>query len=76
MTEEFENQIINRLNVLIALELEHNGGDSPTSITSKIERLSAFGLATKDIASILNKSTNYITAVTSSKKKSAKKEGK
>jgi len=38
-------------------------------ISSKIERLLSFGLSKPEVASIIGKPINYVTAVTSGKKK-------
>lgn len=60
-------RILRRLEVLIALQLEPSGGDKPTRLAFKIRRLAELGVAPSEIASIVGKSTNYITATLSRK---------
>jgi len=60
-----------RLEVIIMLLLE--GGANPaTSTTSKIERLLEFGLTNSEVAEIIGKKLNYVTAVVSGKRKAQK----
>lgn len=53
--------------ILLLLENSPNGAGSTTR---KIERLLELGFSKPDIAQILGKKLNYITAVTSMKKRS------
>lgn len=66
--ENFENEIVKRLNIVIHLLLEQRA-NSDESTTSKIERLLKLGLSKAEVAAIIGKPINYVTAVTSTKKK-------
>ncbi len=67
------DELIKRLDVLISLQLEQASQAQKTiSITDKIKKLSDLGLKPAEIASILGKKTNYITANISSAKKTKK----
>lgn len=58
-----------RLDAILLLLMEA-APDGTASTTAKIERLLAFGFSKPEIAEILGKKLNYITAVTSNKKRS------
>ncbi len=66
-------QIIRRLGILIALQIEGLGGPEAARPATKIQRLSELGLSASEIASILGKPINYITATLSRQKKSSQK---
>jgi regulatory protein YycI of two-component signal transduction system YycFG len=68
-------EIIKRLNILIALNLE-NTAQKGLSMTDKIIKLSNLGVSSADIARILGKPANYITATLSQKKRKKKKKGR
>lgn len=70
-----DETIIKRLNVLIAILLEQSPAESTLSMTNKIGKLVEVGVSPADIAKILGKPLNYITAVLS-QRKSRKKKGK
>ena len=57
-----------RLDVIILLLLE-SAPDAATSTTRKIERLLEFGLTNTEVAQVIGKKANYVTAVTSGKKR-------
>ena len=61
-----------RLDVMIVLLLEMTP-EGADSTTRKIERLLDFGLTQSEVAAIIGKKLNYVTAVTSGKKRSAAK---
>ena len=61
-------QIIRRLDILIGLQIENLGGPEASRTATKIQRLSERGLSASEIASILGKPTNYITATLSIQK--------
>ena len=63
------NGMRKRLDVIILLLLE-NGPDAATSTTRKIEKLLGFGLTTSEVAQVIGKKLNYVTAVTSGKRRS------
>ena len=65
-------QVVRRLDVLIALQIEASGGPEAARPATKIQRLSELGLSSSDVASIVGKPINYITATLSMKKKRAK----
>jgi hypothetical protein len=65
-------QIIRRLDVLIALQMEASGGPEAASRATKIRRLSELGLSPSEVASIVGKPINYITATLAMEKKRAK----
>lgn len=62
ITSKAEEEIIKRLNILIAVVLDPSPSGSSTSIADKIRKLSDLGVAPAKIAEILNKPVNYITA--------------
>lgn len=70
-----DEDVVKRLDIIIQLMLE-NGSNPISSTTGKIQRLLDFGLSKTEVANILGKKVNYISAVTSGKKKSKKKQSK
>ena len=66
-------QVIRRLDVLIALQIESSGGPDAIRPAAKIRRLSELGLSSSDVASIVGKPINYVTATLSMEKKRAKR---
>lgn len=67
-------EIIKRLNILIALNLD-NTAKNGLSMADKITKLSDLGVSSADIARILSKPANYVTA-TLSQRKARKKKGR
>ena len=65
-------KISRKLDVLIMLELDKTGGPEGIRIADKISRLEEMGLQQAEIADILGKSVNYISATLSRRKKKAK----
>lgn len=65
--------IINRLNILICLVLEQSSLDAALSTSDKIGKLADLGVSTSDIARILGKRLNYVTATLSQRKSRKKK---
>jgi len=57
-----EEEIIKRLNILIAVVLDQSPSGGSTSIAEKIRKLSDLGVTPAKVAEILNKPVNYITA--------------
>lgn len=57
-----EEEIIKRLNILIAVVLDQSPSGASTSIADKIRKLSDLGVPPARIAEILNKPVNYVTA--------------
>lgn len=71
-----EEQILRRLNLLILLQLEKVKPESGTTTASKIHWLRGLGLQPAEVASIVGKPINYVTAVNSSSRQAAKKKEK
>jgi len=69
--EQVSDRLLKKLDVIILLLLESAPGGAETT-TRKIERLLGFGFTKPEVASIIGKPLNYVTAVTSSKKKKIK----
>ena len=55
--------ILQRLNVLVALQLDSAPEAATGSITKRIHRLTELGLSPSEIGSILGKKANYVSAV-------------
>lgn len=72
--DKLDGDVIKRLNILIMLALEHLSVKSAQSITEKIYKLNDLDVNSVDIARILGKQPNYVTAVLS-RRKPRKKEG-
>lgn len=71
--KDSDSAIVSRLNIIINLLLEQNPDGFST--TSKIQRLLALGLSKADVAAVIGKPVNYVTAVTSTKKARSAKGG-
>jgi hypothetical protein len=69
-------QILRRLDILIVLELQKSPGVKNVPIAGRIHRLAELGLTASEIASILGKPVNYITATLSRQKKAGEKTGR
>ena len=69
----FQEQILRRLNLLLLLELDKVTPGPGTTITSKVQRLLGLGLQPAEVASILGKPVNYVTAITSNAQRASKK---
>lgn len=67
--EKLFGQILRRLDILIFLQLETLSGKESVPISSKVLKLSEFGLSASEIANIIGKPTNYVTAIISKKRK-------
>jgi len=70
---DYEKELIRRLDILIALELDRPRPDKAPSMTKKVERLLGFGLKPAEVGRVLGKTTKYVTAITAMKKKAVKK---
>lgn len=57
-----DQSVVKRLNVMIALMLDQMKEDQGTSMAAKIVKLAALGLVPSDIAGIVGKPLNYVTA--------------
>ncbi len=73
--EKRDEEIIKRLNILIALSLDQ-GVENGLSMADKIAKLGDLGVSTADIARILGKPVNYITAHISQRNKRRKGKNK
>ncbi len=60
---KFQTILIKRLNTLISLVLDIASEEKAASITEKVSRLLELGLTPAEIAEVLGKQTNYVTAV-------------
>jgi hypothetical protein len=63
-------QVIRRLDVLVALQVEAIGEHGTAA---KINKLSELGLTASEVASIVAKPPNYVTATLSTKRKQKKR---
>jgi hypothetical protein len=70
---ELQKTIIKRLNTLISLTSDIASSKDSTSTSKKIHHLFDLGLSPAEIGEILNKPTNYITAIIHQKKKRSNK---
>lgn len=62
--QTMEERVVRRLDVLIALQLEHRWNpDSVRSVKEQARKLSDLGLPVAEISSILGKRSNYISAL-------------
>ena len=68
-----EEQILRRLNLLILMQLEKFAPDSRTTTTSKVQWLLGVGLQPVEVASIIGKPVNYVTAISSGARNTSKK---
>jgi len=59
---EYKSAILNKFNILISLMLDM-AEDKKLSITEKVRKLKDYGLKPVEIGEILNKKSNYISAV-------------
>jgi hypothetical protein len=66
--------ILQRLNILVALQLDRSNDAGGTSITNRIRRLSELGISPGEIGAILGKKANYVSAVIGSKRKQTNEE--
>lgn len=66
--EQFYEAVLQRLNVLIALELDTPASEKTASIAGKVHRLSGLGLSPGEIAGIIGKPSNYVTAILATRK--------
>lgn len=71
--EQYRKSILRRFDVLISLQLDAVPVETKVSIASKVERLTNMGLLPSEVASIIGKPTNYVTAVLATKKKASRK---
>ena len=73
--DENWDELRKRLNVIIQLLLEMtpNGAESTTR---KVERLLDLGLSKSDVADVIGKKVNYVTAITSAKKRRGSRKGR
>lgn len=73
--DEFQRQLLKRLDLIIRLQLDRGSPETPASITSIVHRLLDLGFSSPETASIVGKPLNYVTALSSTKKAKAKKAG-
>lgn len=70
---KFEEDMIKRLDILIALALEKSTGEATLSMTDRIGKLADIGVPSAEIARILGKPLNYVTALRSQRKSRKKR---
>jgi hypothetical protein len=66
---ELLQTIIQRLNILIALQLDATSGGEDNSTARRIHRLAGLGLSPAQIGAIIGKRANYVSAVLGSKRR-------
>jgi hypothetical protein len=71
-----DDAIVRRLNILILLSLDNAGSRAGLTTTGKVQRLVELGLEPAEVASIVGKPVNYITAITSKARRSMREKGK
>jgi len=72
-TESDNQALVKRLNVMIALLLDQAAaGGKTVPMATKIMRLAELGLSSGDIADIVGKAPNYVTATLSQRKTTKK----
>lgn len=64
---------VRRLDILISLALDQLTPDGVMPVAGKIRRLSEMGLAASDVARIIGKPLNYVTATLSQQKGTRKR---
>jgi len=74
--DDFQRQLLRRLDLIIRLQLDRGTSEAVQSTTSIVHRLLDFGLSSSEIASIVGKPINYVTALSSAKRAKGKKSGK
>ena len=67
--EQILDRILRRMDILIALQLEKPIEGKSTPVSVRIKRLHQLGLKASEIADLIGKSTNYVTATLSTGKK-------
>ena len=69
-------KILKRLNVLIMLQIGKSLSEDKTTLAAKIVGLSELGLESSEIADIISKPSNYVSATLAKRKKAPKGEVK
>jgi len=65
---ELQQEILRRLDIIICLMLDRPAPDKATSVSSMVHKLGGLGLSPSEIAKILGKPVNYITAVNATRR--------
>ncbi|MFQ5804373.1 MAG: hypothetical protein ACE5JQ_15900 [Candidatus Methylomirabilales bacterium] len=65
--DQFRKEILRRLDVLISLHLDNPPPERSSSIANKVHRLMSLGLAPGEVASVIGKPVNYVTAILATK---------
>jgi hypothetical protein len=71
--DDFQKQLLKRLDLLIRLQLDRGFSESPPSMTAIVHRLFDFGFSAPEISSIIGKPLNYVTAMSATKRAKATK---
>ena len=66
---ELLEMIVQRLNILIALQLDATAGSGDKSTAQRIQRLAELGLGPAQIGAVVGKKANYVSAVLGSKRR-------
>jgi len=74
--DEFQKQVLRRLDLLIRLELDRRLPEEQPSTTSIVHRLFDFGFSAGEIASVIGRPMNYVTALSSAKKAKLRRDNK
>lgn len=69
VTQSPMTELIKRLDLIICLLLEQTGDGSEASMTDKIAKLTELGVTATQVAQILHKPVNYVTAAMAMRKK-------
>jgi len=68
-TETTTEDVVRRLDIIIALLLEHASESSNVSMTDKIVKLAEMGLSQAEIGRVLGKGSNYVGAALAQRRK-------
>ena len=74
--DDFQKQLLKRLDLLIRLHLDRGVPETSPSTTSIVHRLLDLGFSSAETASIISKPLNYVTALSSAKRAKIKKQKK
>lgn len=72
---EFQVEFLRRLDLVIRLLLEATGTIERPKVSAIIGRLLDYGLSATQVAAIVGKPSNYVTAVNSTRRKAKQRAG-
>jgi hypothetical protein len=67
------DQVLGRLDILISLTLDQLAPEGTMQVASKIQRLTEIGLSPREIARIVGKPGNYVTATQQRQRRAVKR---